>query len=464
MLGRPDRRPEHGFKIIIVGCGKVGTAITEKLYQEGHDITVIDVNADRIAMLTGMYDVMGLVGNGASYKLLKEAGVEEAELLIAVTNQDELNLLCCTVARRTGQCAVIARVRTPEYSEEVGYLKEKLELAMIINPEKEASREIARMLSLPMALSVNTFASGQAELVRFKVPADSVLNGKNLIEIGHMIREPVLFCAVERGDKRFVPDGSFAIQSGDTVSFIGSLKSARSFFKTIGMRSHEIRSVMIVGGGKGAYYLGKRLLENDMEVRIIEKNKQRCEELSDLLPDAMIINGDGTDAELLKEEGLGSIDAFIPLTGLDEENILLTLHAAQVSDAKVITKIKRNTFHDVINKLELGSVVYPKNITAEAIVAFVRGLSASRDSDYIRTLYHLYDEQVEALEFCVEEASRVTGVLLKDMKRKPNVLIGCISRHGRIIVPGGFDTIEPGDSVVIVTTHKGLHRLDDILA
>ncbi len=464
MLGRSEKKSARGFKIIIVGCGKVGAAITAKLYQEGHNITLIDLNPDRIANLTDMYDVMGLVGNGASYKILQEAGVEEAELLIAVTDQDELNLLCCTVARRTGRCAVIARVRTPEYSEEVGYLKEKLELAMIINPEKETAREIARMLSLPMALSVNSFASGQAELVRFKVPEDNILVGRNLMEIGRMIKESVLFCAVERGEERFVPGGSFVFQAGDTVSFIGSLKSARNFFVSIGMRAHEIRSVMIVGGGKAAYYLGKRLIENDMEVRIIERDKERCEQLSDLLPDAMIINGDGTDAELLKEEGLGSIDAFIPLTGLDEENILLTLHASQECDAKVITKIKRNTFHNVINKLELGSVVYPKNITAEAIVAYVRGLSASRESDHIQTLYHLYDEEVEALEFRVDEPSHATGIMLKDLKTKPNVLIGCISRRNKIIIPGGMDTIEPGDSVVIVTTHKGLHQLDDILA
>ena len=464
MLGRTQQRPPRGLKIIIVGCGKVGAAITEKLYKEGHDITLIDLDARRISNLTDLYDVMGFVGNGASYKLLQEAGIESAELLIAVTNQDELNLLCCTVARRSGRCAVIARVRNPEYGDEIGYLKEKLELAMIINPEREASREIARMLSLPMALSVNSFASGQAELVRFKLPEANVLVGKNLIEVGKMIRESVLFCAVERGNGLFVPTGTFVFEAGDTISFIGSLKSARSFFVSIGMRSHEVRSVMIVGGGKAAYYLGRRLLENDMEVRIIEISQERCDQLSDLLPEAIVINGDGTDTELLKEEGLGTIDAFIPLTGLDEENILLTLHAAQVSDAKVITKIKRNTFHDVINKLELGSVVYPKNITAEAIVAYVRGLSASRDIDEIKTLYHLYDERVEAIEFRVDEASKVTGIMLKDLKRKPDVLIGCISRHNQIIVPGGFDTIEPGDSVVIVTTQKGLQSLDDILA
>ncbi len=464
MFGKTQRRSPRGLKIIIVGCGKVGAAITEKLYKEGHDITLIDLNAHRIAELTDLYDVMGLVGNGASYKLLQEAGVESADLLIAVTNQDELNLLCCTVARRSGKCAVIARVRNPEYSEEVGYLKEKLELAMIINPEREASREIARMLSLPMALSVNSFASGQAELVRFKLPENNMLVGKNLIEIGRLIDEPVLVCAVERGKGLYVPTGTFVFEAGDTVSFIGSLKSARSFFVSIGMRSHEVRSVMIIGGGKAAYYLGKRLLENDMEVRIIEANKTRCEELSDLLPDAIVINGDGTDTELLKEEGLGTIDAFIPLTGLDEENILLTLHAAQVSDAKVITKIKRNTFHNVINKLELGSVVYPKNITAEAIVAYVRGLSASRDIDEIKTLYHLYDDKVEAIEFGVDKSSKVTGIPLKDLKRKQDVLIGCIKRHNKIIIPGGFDTIQPGDSVVIVTTQKGLQCLDDILA
>lgn len=463
MFGFKDQHAKKGLNIIIVGAGKVGATLMDRLYGEGHDITIVDVDANRLQNLSDLYDVMGICGNGASYRVLMEAGVEKADLLIAVTDQDELNLLCCTVAGRSGKCRVIARVRNPEYSDEIGYLKEKLGLAMIINPEKEAAREMARMLSLPMALSVNSFAAGQAEMVRFKVPNNNILSGKNLIEIGKMVTEDVLMCAVERGGEVFIPRGQFTIKDGDMISFIASIKSARAFFDRVGMQSHAVKSVMLIGGGKAAYYLAKRLLDNGMEVRILERDKDRCDQLSDILPEAIIINGDGTDEELLREEGLGTIDAFIPLTGLDEENILLTLHAADVSNAKVITKIKRNTFHNVINKLELGSVVYPKYITAETIVAYVRGISASKENNNIDRLYHMFDSKVEAMEFRVDEKSHVTDKLIKDLKLKSDLLIACINRHSKIIIPGGFDSIMPGDSVIVVTKQKGLKVLDDIL-
>ena len=462
--GAPSKsKVKNSLKIVIVGCGKVGATLTEQLYLEGHDITLIDMNPDRLAALTDIYDVMGIAGNGASYKVQQEAGIETADLIIAVTDMDELNLLCCTVAKRAGHCQAIARVRTPEYSDEVGYLKEKLELAMIINPEREAAQEIARVLSIPMALSVNPFAGGRVEMVRFKVPDDNILVGESLAQIGSLVSRQVLLCVVERDGQVYIPDGRFVIRRGDMVSFIASMKSARMFFDRIGIRTHVVRTAMLIGGGKAAYYLAKRLLDNGIAVKIIEKSKERCEMLSEILPDAIIINGDGTDAELLREEGLGSVDAFIPLTGLDEENILLTLHAADVSNAKAITKVKRNTFHNVINKLELGSVVYPKYITAEAIIAYVRGWSVARDNSNIETLYHMFDSRVEAIEFNVGENSHVTDIRLKDLKKKDDLLIACISRNGSTIIPGGLDGIKAGDSVVIVTTHTGFQTIDDIL-
>lgn len=451
------------LSIIIIGCGRVGYALTEHLFSEGHDVTLIDLNAERLQAITDKYDVMGIVGNGASHKVLKEAGIETADLLIAVTDLDELNLLCCTVAKRSSNCAAIARVRTPAYSEEVAYLKDKLDLAMIINPEMEAAKEIARMLSLPAALEVNSFAHASAEMIRFKITEGNILDGMSLTQLGRSIENDMLVCAVERDKELFIPDGQFVLHNGDTVSFVSTMKVARRFFIKIGYKSFQIKRTMIIGGGKASYYLSRRLIENGISVKIIEKDKARCEELGDLLPEATIICGDGTSEELLREEGLDSIDGFIPLTGIGEENIILTLHAADVSQAKVITKIKRNTFRNVISKLDLGSVVYPPNITAEVITGYVRGLSASQGNDNIETLYHIFESRVEAAEFSVSSASAATGVQLKELKSKTNLLVAAIIRGGKVIIPGGNDVIEVGDNVIVVTTNTGLKTLDDIL-
>lgn len=451
-----------GLKIIIVGCGKVGATLTEQLCKEGHDIAVVDKSASRVQALTDLYDVMGLVGNGASCSVQMEAGIENADVIISVTDSDELNLLTCTVAKRVGHCAAIARVRNPDYSEEINYLQERLELAMIINPELEAASEIARVLYLPAALSVNTFARGLAEMVRIKIPEGNVLNGQNLAFLGRGITKDILICAVERGSEVQIPGGNFVLKSGDVVSFIASAKASAEFLERIGIQTNRVKDALLIGGGKSSYYLAKQLLEVGIGVKIIESRQSRCEELSILLPKAVIINGDGTKEELLKEEGLEHVEAFVPLTGIDEENILLTLHAREVSQAKVITKINRITFHDVINRLELGSVVYPKYITAEAIIAYVRALTASRDSN-VETLYHMFDHRVEAIEFRVGRESGLTGKPLKELKLKNNLLIACINRNGQIIIPGGEDCIFAGDTVIIVTTHTGFYDIQDIL-
>ena len=458
-----NKKSRKGLKIVIVGCGKIGSTLTEKLYHEGHDITVVDTNPLRLQSMAEQYDVMGIEGNGASFQVQKEAGVEQADLFIAVTDKDELNLLCCIVSHIIGKCAAIARVRTPDYSEEVGFLKSKLELAMVINPEQQTAHEMARILSLPEALAVNSFARGSVEMVRFKIPEKCKLDGRTLAQLGTMVDSDVLICAVERMDEIFIPGGSFALQSGDEVSFIATMPEARKFFGEIGVETFEVRRAVIVGGGKASYYLGRLLIENDIGVKIIEKDIQRCEELGELLPQAEIICGDGTNAEMLAEEEIGEADAFIPLTGMDEENIMLTLYAADVSDAKVITKIQRRTFHKVIDRLQLGSIIYPREITAEAIVAFVRGMAASRGNDNIETLYHMFDNRVEAVEFSVRSESRATNVMLKDMKLRDNTLVACIIRDGVSMIPRGNDEIRTRDNVIIVTTHLGLHVLDDIL-
>lgn len=455
-------KKENGLKIIIVGCGKVGANLVDQLSKEGHDITVIDKKAEKIQDITNTYDVMGLVGNGASYSTQMEAGIEETDLIIAVTDSDELNLLCCTVAKRVGKCAAIARVRTPDYSEETGYLREQLGLALIINPELEAAREVARILYLPTALEVNSFAHGQAELVKFKVPEGNLLNGLSLAYLGKNITNDILICAVERNGEVYMPNGDFVLHSGDVVSFVSERHIARDFLKQIGLATRQVKDTMIIGASKAAYYLAKELLNMGISVKIIEKEKENCESLSVKLPKAIIINGDGTDPDILKEEGIETVQSFIPLTGIDEENIMLTLYAKQVSKAKVVTKINRVNYKQVINNLDLGSLVYPKYITSEAIIAYVRAKKNSMGSN-IETLYHMFDSRVEAIEFIVEENSKVSGVPIKDLKLKKDVLISFINHNGHIIIPTGNDKIEDGDTVMIVTKNTGFTGIDDIV-
>lgn len=454
-------KKSKGLNIIIVGCGRVGSTLVEQLTAEGHDITIIDKNSETVAELSNLYDVMGIVGNGASFSVQIEAGIKETDLIIAVTDSDELNLLCCTVARRVGECSAIARVRNPDYSIEVGYLREKLGLAMIINPELEASREISRVLCLPNALEVNTFAHGQAELVKFRVPNGNMIDNMTVAALGTRIND-ILICAVERQGRIYIPSGDFEIKAGDAVSFAAPRKSVKSFFKMIGFKTNQVKSTMIIGGGSSAYYLAKQLIHVGIDVKIIEKSRERCEELTELLPKATIINGNGTDEELLKEEGLHDVESFVALTGNDEENILLTLHANQVSNAKVVTKINRLAFRGVINGLDLGSVIYPRYITSEAIVAYVRAKSASRSSN-IETLSHMFDQRVEAIEFRVDGDSEATNIPLMELDIKKDLLIAFINRHGKIIIPSGHDCIKPGDTVMIVTTHTGFNDISDIL-
>lgn len=452
-----------GLRIIIVGCGKVGRTLTEQLSKEGHDITIIDTNAARVQETTNLHDVMGIIGNGASYSVQMEAGIEDADLIIAVTNSDELNLLCCTIATQVGNCAAIARVRNPDYSKEVSYLREKLGLAMIINPELEAAKETARMLYLPTALEINTFAHGEAELIKFKVPAHNILDGITVANLSQNIFSNLLVCAVERENNVYIPSGDFKINAGDILSFVSHREKARKFLNKIGFNTKQVKQTMIIGGGRAAYYLAKDLLSMGISVKIIEINKARCEELSILLPEAIIINGDGTDEALLKEEGISNAQSFVALTGIDEENILLTLYARRVSTAKVITKINRITFREVISQLDLGSVIYPKYITSESILGYVRAKTNSKNSN-IETLYHMFDQNVEAIEFRISEDTELNDIPLKDLKLKDNLLISFINRNGDIIIPSGQDCIKTGDTVMIFTTHTGFNDIRDILA
>lgn len=463
MLLHTQKKPEEsGMNIIIVGCGKVGFTLAERLSLENHDVTIIDSNPEAVSKISTQLDVMGIVGNGASYQTQIDAGIKDADLIIAVTESDELNLLCCTIATQVVGCAAIARVRTPDYSHEVGYLREKLGLAMIINPEMEAARQISRILSLPTALEVNSFSHGLAELIKLRIPDSNMLCDMTISHLGRHITNNILICAVEREDELYIPDGNFRLQAGDTISFLSTRKTALFFLKKIGFPTNQVHSALIVGGGKASYYLALRLLAAGISVKIIEINYKRCQELSTLLPDAIIVCGDGTNEDFLREQGITQAEAFIPLTNIDEENIMLTLYARHVSHAKLITKINRITFTNVINELDLGSVIYPRYLTSESIIAYVRARKASIGSN-VESLYHICDQRVEAIEFRVREESPVANKYLKDLPLRKNLLVGCIIRDGVTIIPSGTDMIQIGDAVIIVTTHSGLKNIRDIL-
>lgn len=450
------------MKIIIVGCGKIGTTLAEQLSSEHHDLVVIDTNPQKIQQLSESIDVMGIVDNGASINVLSDAGIEDAHLLIAVTGSDELNLLCCVIAKKVSKCHTIARVRNPLYNKERNFIRKSLGITTIINPELASAIEISRLLRFPSAIELDTFAKGRVELLKFKLLPEFRLSGMSVMEIVDKLRCNVLICGVERGEEVFIPSGNFILQDNDLISIMASPKNSASFFKKVGIHTHQVKNALIVGGGTLGYYLAALLIDLKIKVRIVENNQERCQQLSELLPEATVICGDGTDKKLLLQEGLTQTESFITLTNMDEENIFLSLFAKKNSKAKLITKVNRIAFDDIIDGLDIGSVIYPKYITADYILQYVRAMENSLSSN-VETLYHILDNQAEALEFSVKEASSVTDIPLSQLNLKENLLIACINRNGSIQIPRGQDTIQVGDTVIIVTSVKGLRDLKDIL-
>ena len=450
------------MKIIVVGCGKVGAAVTAQLSREGHDIAVIDVNSSVLTDISNNYDVMGVIGNGASHAVQLEAGIEKADLLVAATDSDEMNLLCCLIAKKAGGCSTIARVRNPVYNGEIDFIKEELGLSLTVNPEFAAATEAARVLRFPSAVQIETFAKGKVEIVKVRIPENSVLDGCPLAQIHKRTGTDVLICTVERGEQVEIPNGAFILKTGDVISIVASRENTRDFVSRIGLKSRRVRDCMIIGGGTIAFYLAQQLLDSGIRVKIIEKNRDRCEELSDQLPKATIIHADGADQSILMEEGLKDSESFVTLTGLDEENLFLSMFAQHSSKAKVITKVDRLAFDEIIKRLDLGTLLHPKNITADNIVRYVRALQNSYGSN-MESLYKIIEDKVEALEFIVGKDSPIVGVPLSELKVKPNVLIACVSRGGRIIIPNGTTRINSGDSVVVDTSHLGCREIEDIL-
>jgi trk system potassium uptake protein TrkA len=451
------------MNIIIVGCGKVGMTLAEHLRQENHAITVIDTNRQRLEEAVGAMDIQGVLGNGTSYRVQMEAGIQQTDLLIAVTNHDELNMLACLIARKAGNCQTIARVRDPGYYTDIRFIKEELGLSMAINPEWQAAQDIFRLLQIPSALDVDTFDKGKVNMIRFQIQPGSPLEGKNLMEISGALRGKLLVCIRERDGEIIIPNGTTDLRAGDKVSVVIPMSQIASVLHWLRLRSRNAHSVTIAGGGMTSAYLAEMLLRAGIHVKIIEESQARCEELADRIPKAQIIHGDSTDRQLLQEEGLPSAEAFVCLTGLDEENIMLALYAGKVSKAKVITKISRIDFEEVLRELPLGSVVHPKNIIAETIVRYVRAMENASGNN-VETLYRLLDGQVEAMEFVVRPGTtNITGIKLSELGLKKNLLVCAINRGGKIITPTGQDTIEDGDIVVIVTTRTGIRDLNDIV-
>ena len=451
------------MKIIIVGCGKVGYVLTEQLTKEGHDITLIDKDDEKLTRVSSNMDVYCVNGNGTSYETQLEAGIKDTDLLISVTDSDEINMLCCLIAKKVGNCKTIARVRKPEYDFEVNFLKEELGLSMSINPEMTAAAEMSRLIQYPKALDVETFVKGRVTLIKVAVTKDSPLDGLVIKDIASVAGKRTLACIVDRNNELTIPNGDFQLKESDIVSLILPVEESNSFFKKMKIKSSPIKSVMIAGGGTTSYYLAKQLSKTGVSVKIIEEDKKRCEELSELLPDAMIINGSCIDKDLLLSEGITETDALAALTDLDEENILLTLYAKKVGECKTMTKIDKLTFGEVMSDLEMDTVVSAKTITAAYIIRYVRAMQNSYGSK-VQTLHRLYDGQVEALEFRITNNAKVIEKSLYELNLKKNLLICCISRKGKIITPSGQDMLMPGDGVIIVTTNTGLRDIDDILA
>ena len=456
------RYGEISMKIIIAGCGRVGQTLAEKLGADGNDVTVIDLSAEKIKAVTSKFDVMGVVGNGATHAVQQEAGIANADLFIAVTCSDELNLLCCMVAKKEGNCQTIARIKNPDYSEESKYLQDELGLAMVINPEYVAAEEIARVIRFPSAIKIEPFGNGKVELIKFRLMPDGQLSGLSVKDMMAKFHPNVLVCTVERGEEAFIPNGDFVFQAKDILSIVATPKHANEFFNKIKYKGHAIKDAIIVGGGVITQYLCEILSKSNISLKIIEKDAKLCEQLASDWNEFTIIHGDASERELLLEEGIERTGAFVALSNNDEENILLSLFAKEVGTKKIVTAIKRTDYENIINKLELDTVVCPKNVTAASILRYVRATKNSQGCN-MQNLYTVIENQVEATEFIVDKNSPIVGKPLCEMHFKPNVLVASIVRGKQVIIPRGQDVIQAGDTVVFVTKGLTLDDTSDVL-
>ncbi len=450
------------MKIVIIGGGKVGSKLSEELSNESHDVTVIEQDIDVINRINSNQDVACINGNAINREILKEAGVEEADLLIGCTSSDEINMFSCLFAKNLGAKNTIARVRNPEYYSQLNYIKEDLGLSMIINPEFVAANVISRILRFPSAIKVETFAKGKVEIMEFKIYENSNLPGMQMRDVVRTFGIKILVCAVQRRDEVFIPDGTFTFEQGDKLSIAASHEDLEKFLKKVGGLKRKVKTVMIIGGGKIAYYLCKSLENINIKTKIIERDRKTCHFLAQNLPKVDIIHGDGTDNQILEEEGIHEVDAFVSLTGIDEENIIMSMYADSKGVSKVITKISQSTFKDMIDTFNLDTVISPKELTATRILQYVKAMNNSYGSQ-LNSLYRIVNDKVEVLEFSVSATGRVVNQPLRDLKFKKGMLIACIVRNGKIIIPGGDDKIMVGDNIIIVTSSLKITDIEDIL-
>ena len=450
------------MKIVVIGDGKVGRAILQHTCKEGHEVVVIDKNPKVIEELVNTYDAGGICGNGACIDIQESAGVAKADLVVAATSRDEVNMLACLIAKKLGAKATIARVRSYEYNQNIELMKDALGIQMTINPELEAAIEIMNIINFPEANRVDTFANGNVDLVELFIPENSPLIGLTLANISTKYQVRILVCAVQRGEEVFIPTGNFTFQAKDKIHITASRLVVKDFLKKLGLIETKMKDILVIGGGKISTYLAEQLIKGKYNVKIIEKDYERCLELSELLPGASIVHGDGSDQLLLEEEGLDSCDAIVCLTNLDEENIIISLYAQKKEVSKIITKVNKESFAGIVETIGVASVISPKEITSSRVISYVRSTSNIHGS-YIVKLYKLVINRVEAIEFIAKKSSKLLNVCLKDLKLKKNVLIASIIRNSEVIIPSGMTQIEENDSVIVVTTGQILDDLNDIL-
>jgi len=452
------------MKIIIVGCGKIGKSMIKSLTAEGHDVLAIDNNSIVLDDTVNTFDIMGVCGNAVDFDTLTEANISSADVIVATTDSDEINMISCFIARKLGAKHAVARIRNPEYNDQgLGFLRHNLNLSITLNPELLIAEEIANILQLPSAVKIERFSRRNIEMIEIILPKDSPLDGMNLIKMRERFKADYLICTVQRDNQVFIPDGRFEIRAGDRIGLVAAHTEISKLLSMLGLLKKQSKSVMILGGGRPSYYLAKRLISLGVDVKIIEKKHEVCESLAAELPEAVIIHGDGAQQELLLEEGISNMDAFVSLTGVDEENIMLSIFASMHNVPKVIAKINRDELLPMAERLGVETIISPSRLSTNIIVRYARALENSKGSS-VETLYKLMDGNAEALEFNVIEGSKTIGIALKDIKLKSNTLIAGITRGRRTIIPSGNDIILAGDKVVVISTDKRLQDIDNILA
>lgn len=450
------------MNIVIVGDGKVGATLVEHLSGEGHNVVVIDRDQKIVEQMVNSFDVMGICGNGANCEVQLEAGVDSADLFIAATSSDELNILSCLMAKKAGAGHTIARVRNPDYLNQLPFFKDALGLSMIVNPEFDAANEIAKVLRFPNAINIETFYRGLVDLVELKIEQGNPLCNMQLTEIFNKFDVKILVCAVQRKNEVIIPRGDFILQTGDKIHVTAPRGVLVSFFKQLKIYKHRTKNIMIIGGGKMGYYLARQLCETGgYNIKIIENDLERCEKLCELLPQSDIIQGDGTDRRILLEQGLEGQDAFVALTTIDEENIISSMYASSLGVSKTVAKVNRVSY-EVLESIGMDSAISSKAIAANRIIAYARALENSGEESSVQTLYKLVGGQVEALEFKIEADFSEIDIPLRDLKLKRDTLIACIIRNHKVIYPGGNDCIELGDRVVIVTKSNHVSSINEI--